>query len=173
VFDVFLAAGAQTDGPTPFYPDTPRTHHHHCRTPPLPIRTPPASFLRNRHAATWRRTTLKGRTGYGNFDIILDHLSRTSQLHPTPTRTACYALHSAHADRVLIGGWNPMLWTNLGLQDSTCIHGVSNAGNATVFPHAINLGASFDLGLVNRIGSVPGGPMTRPMTHPMTHPIRA
>ena len=36
--------------------------------------------------------------------------------------------------------------------DSTCIHGVSNAGNATVFPHAINLGASFDRGLVTRVG---------------------
>ena len=36
--------------------------------------------------------------------------------------------------------------------DSTCIHGVSNAGNATVFPHAINLGASFDRDLVARVG---------------------
>ena len=36
--------------------------------------------------------------------------------------------------------------------DSTCIHGVPNAGNATVFPHAIALGASFDVDLVRRVG---------------------
>ena len=51
---------------------------------------------------------------YGNdFDIILahiwDHFSRISRLRPTPTRAVGYALLGAHADRGLIGAWNPML----------------------------------------------------------------
>ena len=36
----------------------------------------------------------------GNCDIILDHLSRTAQLHLTPTRTPCYNLRRAY---ILIG----------------------------------------------------------------------
>ena len=35
---------------------------------------------------------------------------------PHPTRAVGYALLGAHADRVLIGAWNPMVVTNLGLQ---------------------------------------------------------
>ena len=46
---------------------------------------------------------------YGHVDIIGGHLSRISQLHPNPTRAVCSALLGAHADRVLIGAWIPML----------------------------------------------------------------
>ena len=55
--------------------------------------------------------TVKRRSKYGNFDIILGRFSRVSQLHvlsSAPTHTVCYALRSAHADRVLVGAWNPM-----------------------------------------------------------------
>ena len=44
---------------------------------------------------------------YGNFDFVLVHFSRISQLHPNP-HAPCAAL-GAHADRVLIGAWNPVL----------------------------------------------------------------
>ena len=45
----------------------------------------------------------------GNFDIILDHFSRISQLHPHPICAVVYALFGSHADRVVIGACNPML----------------------------------------------------------------
>ena len=48
--------------------------------------------------------------GYANFDVIfgpfLAHLSAS----PHPTRLMGYALPGAHADRVLMGAWIPMLW---------------------------------------------------------------
>ena len=46
----------------------------------------------------------------GNFDIILDHFSRISQLHITPhaPRATHYVVRMLN--RVPIGGWNPMLW---------------------------------------------------------------
>ena len=47
--------------------------------------------------------------GYFDFNIIWDHLARICQLRATPTRAGCYALLSAHADRMLISAWNPML----------------------------------------------------------------
>ena len=45
--------------------------------------------------------------GYGNFDMILDHFSRYSQLHTTP-HAQCDIV-SAHVDWILIGACNPML----------------------------------------------------------------
>ena len=43
------------------------------------------------------------------FDIILGpRFSRISQPRPHPTRAVRYAILGAHADRVLIGAWNPM-----------------------------------------------------------------
>ena len=55
-------------------------------------------------------------TGCGNLDIILDHLSCTSQLYITPTRAVRYALLRAHPDRALIRAWNPMLWLIWGFR---------------------------------------------------------
>ena len=81
---------------------------------------------------------------YGNFFIILDHFPRKSQLHPAPharwaviylmhvhdpsthdpyvhdsdlhhpTRAVGHDLLGAHANRVLIGPWDPMLCPNWG-----------------------------------------------------------
>ena len=55
---------------------------------------------------------------YGNFDIILDHFSRTSQLHPHPTRTVCYTGPRACTDRVLTGAWHPTVCPTLGYDSS-------------------------------------------------------
>ena len=44
------------------------------------------------------------------------YFSRISQLRPTAHAAVCYALRSAHADRVLVGGWclEPDVVTNFG-----------------------------------------------------------
>ena len=52
--------------------------------------------------------------GYGRqlrhcFALVLDQFSRIVQRHITPTRAVRHAPLGAHADRVLIGAWNPML----------------------------------------------------------------
>ena len=52
-----------------------------------------------------------------------------SALHH-PARTLVYALLSElgdHADRVLIGAWNPMLWPNWGLQ-GIAVNGITGSG---------------------------------------------
>ena len=58
---------------------------------------------------------------YGNFDIIFDRFSRTSQRHPTPHAPRAMLYLTPHDNRVLISACNPM-WqsnvaTNLVLQD--------------------------------------------------------
>ena len=51
---------------------------------------------------------------YGNFDIILVHFPRVSQLYPHPIRAVGYDLLSTHAGYVLIGACHPMLCPNWG-----------------------------------------------------------
>ena len=46
---------------------------------------------------------------YGNFDIILDRISRVSRRHPHPTRAVGRVLLGAQAYLVLIGACNPMI----------------------------------------------------------------
>ena len=41
--------------------------------------------------------------------MIIDHFSRTSRLHPTPTRAVCYALLRGYAKWVLLGACNLMV----------------------------------------------------------------
>ena len=44
-----------------------------------------------------------------HFSRISQHFSRISQLRPHPARAVCRVLRVAHADRVVLGAWNPML----------------------------------------------------------------
>ena len=45
---------------------------------------------------------------YGNFDIILVHLTRVCQPSIAPTYAVCYVLLGAHPNRLVIGARNPM-----------------------------------------------------------------
>jgi beta-glucosidase len=61
----------------------------------------------------------------------------------TPAEKAAQMLHEAPAVPRL--GIPPYNWWN------ECLHGVARAGTATVFPQAIGLAASFDVGLLNDV----------------------
>jgi len=72
-------------------------------------------------------------------DRVRDLLARL-----TPTEKAAQMLHEAPAVPRL--GIPPYNWWN------ECLHGVARAGTATVFPQAIGLAASFDVGLLGAVG---------------------
>ena len=52
----------------------------------------------------------------GNFDIIFGPFYARFSAPPHPARAVCCALLGANADRVLIGGLNPMLWPIWGFR---------------------------------------------------------
>ena len=48
--------------------------------------------------------------GYNDFDIISGPVFAHFSAPPHPLHDVCYVRLRAHADRVLIGACNPMLW---------------------------------------------------------------
>lgn len=100
-------------------------------------------------AATWSCTEKK--TGHPDipfYDASLTHEQRVNDLIgrlSLDEKISQLNYQAAAIDRLGIPSYN---WWN------ECLHGVGRAGLATVFPQAIGLGATWNAGLMNRVGSV-------------------